>query len=121
MRQYILVERSSHASRINDNVTCWRLVFYSLDDGVLYEMTTDSSYRNFRRSGWDHVTADVNPWGVYEGLERSKRTTRDGFPIITADSQPRLIWRAQDRDQALKLVEADQRQRSPTDFERMFA
>lgn len=119
-RQYILVDRISHPSRRNHSVTCWRMVFYSLDDGLLYEMTTDSSYRNFRASGWDWITEDDQPWGVYEGLTRTTRTTQEGMPIITADSRPSLIWRAQDRDQALKLVEADQNSRNPTDFERIF-
>lgn len=119
-RQYILVERTSHPSTRNHNVECWRLVFYGLDDGVIYEMTTDSSYRNFRRSGWDSITQDSNPWGVYEGLTRTARCTQDGFPIITADSRPELVWRATDRDEALRLVETDQRQRNPSDFERIF-
>lgn len=119
-RQYILVDRASHPSRRNHSVTCWRLTFYGLDDGRLYEMTTDSSYRNFHGSNWFWIVEDPNPWGVYEGLTRSTRTTQEGMPIITADSRPDLVWRASDRAEALRLVAADQRQRHPTDFERLF-
>ena len=118
-RQYVLVERTSRNSRLN-GVTMWRLVFYSLDDGTLWEMTVDSSYRNFRSQGWDHLVQDDNPWGVYEGLRRSDRLTAEGMPILTADAAAERVWRAEDRDQALRLVEADQRQRNPDMFQELF-
>ena len=118
-RQYVMVERSSQVSRLN-GVTMWRLVFYSIDDGTLWEMTVDSSYRNFRGQGWDHIVEDDNPWGVYEGLRRSKRATAEGMPILTADSAAERVWRAEDREQALRLVEADQAQRNPDMFRKWF-
>lgn len=118
-RQYVLVERSSRPSRLN-GVTMWRLVFYSLDDGTLWEMTVDSSYRNFRKMGWDHMVEDQNPWGVYEGLRRTNRVTQEGMPILTADSAAQRVWRAEDRDQALRLVEVDQQQRNPDMFQELF-
>ena len=119
-RQYVLVERSSQVSRLN-SVTMWRLVFYSLDDGTLWEMTVDSSYRNFRGQGWDHIVEDDNPWGVYEGLRRTQRTTTEHMPILTADAAAQRVWRAAHRDEALRLVEADQAQRNPDMFRELFA
>lgn len=119
MRQYILVDRQEQMSRLN-HVRMWRLTFYSLDDGHLFETTVDASYRNFRSQGWDHVVEDPSPWGVYEGLRRSSRRTAEGMPVLTADSGVRLVWRADDLQQALRLVQADQDQRNPTAFGRMF-
>jgi len=117
--QYVLVERRSQPSRLN-GVTMWRLVFYCIDDGVLYETTVDNSYRNFVKNGWDHLVQTDQPWGVYEGLIRSSKTTRDHMPVITADSVPLCVYRSRDRDEALKIVSADQEQRHPDQFRSMF-
>lgn len=111
-RQYILADITSQRSRLN-GVTMWRFTWYGLDDGVVYETTADSSYRNFNKSGWNHIVENTEPWGVYEGLTRTTRTTQDGLPIITADSRPSLVWRCESREQALQLIEADQRSRDP--------
>ena len=119
-QQYVLVERQIQPSRLTPGADMYRLVFYGLDDGVLWEMTTDAGFRNFRRSGWNLLMQESDPWGVYQGLKRTQRTTADGMPIITADSRPDRIYKCTDRDEALRLVEADQRERNPTAFERLF-
>ena len=120
-QQYVLVERHSQPSRLTPGADMYRLVFYGLDDGCLWEMTTDAGFRNFRRSGWHLLMQESDPWGVYQGLRRTQRTTAEGMPIITADSRPDRIYKCQDRDEALRLVELDQRQRHPTAFERLFS
>jgi hypothetical protein len=77
-------------------------------------MTVDSSYRNFRRNGWDHVVESNSPWGVYSGLTRTDRVTREGIPVVTADGTAELIYRCEGRDQALELMAADHHQRTAT-------
>jgi hypothetical protein len=94
----------------------WRLTFYCLDDGVISEMTVDSSYRNFRQQGWDHVTESANPWGVYSGLAQTDRLTRQGVPVVTADGTAELIYRCEDRNQALQLVKACEHENNRNSF-----
>ena len=98
----------------------WRLTFYSLEDGHIYQMTVDSSYRNFRRNGWDHVVESNSPWGVYSGLTRTDRVTREGIPVVTADGAAELIYRCEGADQALELVAVDHAQRTETTTYRSF-
>lgn len=111
-QKYVLVERHSQPSRYN-GVQMWRLVWYGLTDGVLYEMTVDASYRNFRRQGWDHIVHDPSPWGVYQGLRRTRRETTRGVPVLTADGRPELIYRAVDLAEAMALVELNEQELNP--------
>ena len=117
--KYILVDRQQQPSRLN-GVQMWRLTFYCLDDGTTWDMTVDSSYRNFKRQGWDHVVEDPRPWGVYQGLRRTDRVTRDNRPVLTADGQAELIYRCEDQDEADQLVLLNEQEIRPTPFERMF-
>lgn len=110
-QQYVLVERSQHDSRLTPGARMSRFTWYGLEDGQLWEMTTDSGFRNWRRNGWNLLVEDPEPWGVYQGLRRTQRRTREGMPIITADSRPGLVYRCRDRAEALELVRWDQAQR----------
>jgi hypothetical protein len=116
--EYILIERRSQPGR--NGVRMWRLTFYSLEDGSLWEMTVDPTYRNFRRSGWDHVVEHAVPWGAYQGLRRTQRRTQEGSGVLTADSAADITWRAEDLAQAQAIVEARERELNPTAFERIF-
>lgn len=98
----------------------WRFEFYCLDDCRLWEMTVDNSYANWRRSGWDRVTEDADPWGVYQDLRLTKRVTREGRPIITADSPARMEIRLT-RDECVALIEAWEKDQNPTQFDTLFA
>lgn len=104
--EYILIDRQEQVSRLNGG-TMWRLTFYSIDDGTVHEMTVDSSYRNFSRQGWDVVVHAANPWGVYTGLKRTRRVTRQKVPVITADSKPNIVYHCTDHAEALRLAEMD--------------
>ena len=117
MARCILTDRSSRPGR--NGVTMWRFTFYCLDDHLLYEMTVDNSYANWRRSGWDRVSEDAEPWGVYQDLRKTKRKTAAGMPIITADSPARLEHRLT-QEECLRLIEAWERETNPTQFERLF-
>lgn len=109
--EYVLVERTSRPGR--NGTTFWRLTFYSMKDHSLYEMTVDNTYDNFKKSGWDHVVEDPTPWGVYTGLRRINKTTKQGMPIVTADGQAHLQVRCRDREEALEIVRMDQQQLNP--------
>jgi hypothetical protein len=109
--KYILIDRTTQPSRLNA-VTMWRLTFYCVDDSTYHEMTVDSSYTNFRRSGWDHVVQDSNPWGVYRDLKRTDRLTRRGTHVVTADSRAKCTFELRDQAEALDLVQLDLAQRT---------
>lgn len=115
---YVLVEKTSRRGK--NGVTMWRLTFYNLDDGVLYETTVDPTYDNFRRSGWDRLVDESEPWGIYSGLKRTRRTTAQGFPVVTADGRPQCQEPCTYQE-ALKIMEYDYHQRrSPTNFGSLF-
>jgi hypothetical protein len=110
MAKYILIERTSQWGK--NGVTMWRLTFYCIDNGEIYEMTVDPSYRNFRRKGWDHVVECNNPYGVYTNLTATARTTREGRPVLSADSTPEIIYRCENRSEAIDLMNLDQDERT---------
>ena len=117
--EYVLVDQDQRPGR--NGVTMWRLTFYCLDDRTLWEMTVDPTYDNFKRSGWDHVVRDSDSYGVYTDLKRTRRKTREGTPIVSADSAARLTVRLEDRQQALRLVEANETPPAPNTFRELFA
>jgi len=111
--KYILIDREESESRLN-GVRMWRLTFYCVDDGTFHEMTVDSSYRNFTRSGWNHVVESESPWAVYLDLKRTDRKTRSRAQVVSADSRVRIQLQCEDLAEAQALVELDIQQRSPT-------
>lgn len=118
--EYILVEKHSRPGK--NGVTMWRFTFYRMDNGLLYETTVDNTYDNFKRNGWDHLVVDDNPWGIYTGLKTTSRTTKDGLPVVSADSYPVIQTRCRSREEALHIVELDQQQRNPqyNEFNNLF-
>lgn len=102
--QYILIDLEQRPGR--NGVRFWRLTFQNLIDNHIGEMTVDATYTNFRKSGWDHVVEHATPWGVYQGLKLTKRTTREGTPVISADCRADIVYRCQDHAEALALAEA---------------
>jgi hypothetical protein len=120
--EYILIDLDQQPSRLN-GVRMWRLTFYCLDDGTVWEMTVDNSYVNFKRSGWDHVVEDPHPYGVYRDLQRTQRLTARGIPVVSADSRAKCILELEDQNTALELVEIDQimMRRPGNNFHVMFA
>jgi len=119
--KYILIDREESQSRLN-GVTMWRLTFYCVDDGTFHEMTVDPSYTNFKKSGWNHVVAHDSPWAVYLDLKRTKRTTRQGQPVVSADSRVNIQMQCEDLAEAQALVELDIAQRGqPSQFHELFS
>ena len=111
--KYIMIDRQESRSRLN-GVTMWRLTFYCVDDGTFHEMTVDSSYTNFKKSGWNHVVAHESPWAVYLDLKRTDRRTRQKTPVVSADSRVNVAFQCEDLAEAQALVELDISQRNTT-------
>jgi len=60
-------------------------------DLQLHTCVVDESYRNYTRSGWDKILERPIQYGLYGGLRETKKTNKEGFPVISADSRPLLI------------------------------
>jgi hypothetical protein len=119
---YILVERDQFDSRLNPGSQAWVLTFYCLSDGTFWEMTVDSSYANYRRSGWRQVVQDPAPWGIYHNLRRTDRRSRTGMPIVTADSRADRTSGFATQDLALTRMSQDYHERhaEPPAFQELF-
>jgi len=119
--EYILVNIEEGRSQLNGG-RFWRLTFQSLDDGTTWEMTVDPAYNNFKRSGWDHVVADPYPYGIYTGLKRTQKQTRQGRPVVSADGSARLVYRCANDEELAQIVEANIRsfERPATQFGQLF-
>lgn len=112
--EYILIDCEQQPSRLN-GVTMWRLTFQRISDNLIVEMTVDSTYRNFTKKGWNHVVASESPWGVYGNLKQTTRRTRQGTPVVSADSTAEIIYRCVDHAEALALAQASIDHNSPGD------
>ena len=86
MKTYILVAVEETHSQMN-GVTLYRIHWVDPRTGETYETTTDSSYRNHPK--WGHIVGERQT-GYYSGLKRTSRKTREGTPVISADSRPLL-------------------------------
>jgi hypothetical protein len=119
--EYILVNVEESVSHLNGG-RYWRLTFVSLDDGTTHEMTVDPAYNNFKKSGWNHIVADPYPYGVYEGLRRTRKTTKRGVPVVSADGPARIVYRCENDDELTQLVEANRRsfEQPTTQFGQLF-
>lgn len=71
------------------SVTCHRWRWRSVDTGEVLETTTDSTMRNWHTQGWDNLSQDPAPWGVYTNIHRSsQRSTNQGRRVASADYRP---------------------------------
>lgn len=116
--EYILFKQTEQPGK--NGVTMWRLTFYCIDDGTEWEMTCDTTYKNFKRSGWNHVCAADDSYGVYSNLKRIERRTKDGVAVVSADSRARLVYRCQNQQEAFDLIQADLDTKTPTNFKELF-
>lgn len=114
---WILADCAENRSQLNGG-RFWRLTFVNADTGETTEMTVDPAYNNFKKAGWDHVVADAYPYGIYSGLKRTKKKTKRGVPVVSADGPARLIYRCENDDELARLIETIN-QPEPTPFERL--
>jgi hypothetical protein len=108
--KYILVDRQQQTSHLNGGYM-WRLKFYCINDGAMYEMTVDSAYNNFKKCHWDVIVGEDNPFGCYTNLKRIDKVTSDGVGVLTADSRAELLVRVDSQAEAVALAELDQSER----------
>ncbi len=98
--KYILFESRPGHSQMNQ-CPMWRLTWYCVDDNSVWEMTIDETYRNWQH--WRDFVTGPN-WGVYSGLRRTRKRTREGTPVVTADHRPQLIEPHQDVYESHDLI-----------------
>ena len=117
--QYILIGKNSEHS-IHNDCPMWRLTWYCIDDGSLWEMTVDETFRN-----WPHWRNFVTnkTWGIYTAIRRTKRLSRSNLRVASADSRPELVEslasQAQAHDLAQKVADYHSNQME-TDYDRLF-
>ena len=97
----VLCKRSDRYSPINTGIYIL-FTFFDVDTGELLECAVDSSYRNF--SHWNNIINDPLPIGIYSNLIVTKRKTKDGLKIVSADSYPQLQEKMT-MDQLIQLIE----------------
>lgn len=104
-KEYVLIEISETSSKLN-LTQMWRLKWYCRNENMIYDMTIDDSYRNFKRCNWDKFIANANPWGLYTNLTPIERKTTNDIPVLTADTEPKLVLSFIDQREALLFAEA---------------
>jgi hypothetical protein len=82
----------------------YRYTWIELDTLEIWETTVDESYRNWQKKGWDQLSQGDQPYGIYTGLRKSQRTSRQGYGILTADSRPELLLPIESQDLACDVV-----------------
>jgi hypothetical protein len=76
------------------NVRCHRWRWVSVDTGEILETTTDSTMRNWNTKGWNNLSQDPHPWGVYQNIHKSQtRETNRGVGVASADHRAQLQHR----------------------------
>jgi hypothetical protein len=85
-----------------NGVTCHRFRWHGVEEGESLETTTDSTMRNWRL--WQDLANDPKPWGIYENIRPSTRTTNRGYGVANADYRAELQDRIDTRDGAEWLV-----------------
>jgi len=91
LKTLVLVKRNDRYSPINTGMYI-NLTWFDADTGTLLECAIDSNYRNF--NNWRKITDDPEPWGIYSHLAVTKKRTKEGLYVISADSYPQLVERA---------------------------
>ena len=99
---YILINRKQLRSRTGARM--WRLTWVCVEDLTVWETTVADDMDNYKINGWRNPCNSPTPWGVYTGLRRTKKTTSDGTPIITADSRQELVLPIDSQDIAADII-----------------
>ena len=87
------------------STTCWRWRWVGVEEGEVLETTTDSTMRNWTTKGWDILSEDPCPWGVYNNIHSSGRKTNQGVAVANADHRAILQHRFDDQDAANQAVD----------------
>jgi hypothetical protein len=108
------------------STTCWRWRWVGVEEGEVLETTTDSTMRNWRAQGWENLSLDPCPWGVYTGIHSSGRQTKQGVQVANADYRATIQHRFGDQDaanQAVKWIKDSLKSQGHdnTNFDELFA
>jgi hypothetical protein len=103
MQDYMLVACERGWSTLN-NCRYYRFTWIDLDDLSIWETTVDQTFRNYHKKGWDRLCESEPQYGIYTGLRKSQRTSKQGYGILTADSRPELLTAVDDQDMACDIV-----------------
>lgn len=88
--EYVLVNRERLRSQINQGYM-YRLTWVCLEDFSIWEMIVDEEYRNYLQKGWRNICTRDRYWGVYQGLHRTTRTSKQGYGVLNADYAAELL------------------------------
>ena len=102
-REYLLTKIEHKFGTKNQN-SIYDIHWFDLTDSELYVTIVDESYRNFVRSNWNQMVYGDTPYGIYTGLVRTARRTRDGTLVISADSHPQQLMPLT-RDEMIAILE----------------
>jgi hypothetical protein len=87
-KEYLLFEIREKHGKLNDS-TIYTLGFLDIDTLDEYVCVVDTSYKNYKRSGWDKLLHTKAPYGVYTNLKLSDTSVgKKGEKIIHGDSKP---------------------------------
>lgn len=87
-KEYLLILIERKYGPLNQ-VLIEELTWLDLDDQQQLITTLDPTYRNY--SNWHSILTARNPEGVYTGLSLNGRLNKEGVPVISADSKPKLL------------------------------
>lgn len=88
---WILQQHTARPGR--GSVTCHRWRWVSVDTGEILETTTDSTMRNWSRHSWATLAEDPRPWGIYQNIHPTARSTNQGVAVASADYRAELQHR----------------------------
>jgi hypothetical protein len=101
-KPYVLVNKTRHHSHKNGGYY-YRLEFLDTETGELLETLVDELYDNYQH--WKSVIESATSYGIYENLKLTKRTTKAGVRVISADSTPLLVHKLS-RDEVQQVLES---------------
>jgi len=89
-RELILADVTTKRGHLNDSYI-HDVTLLDIETLELYTCIVDEHYRNYTRCGWNEILQRPIKYGLYGGLLKTQKKNNEGFPVISADSHPRLI------------------------------
>ena len=90
-KEYLLVDISTKNSTRGTGDYIYEVDFIDLDDFEYYTTTVDPTMRNWTRCNWNTICYGDIPYGVYTGLIRTAKKTKENTRVISADSYPQCL------------------------------
>jgi hypothetical protein len=82
----------------------YRYTWIDVEDGSIWETLVDASYANWSEKGWDRLSREETVYGIYTGLTQTRRKTRVGYGVLTADTQAQLVEACHNQVQAMEVI-----------------